>query len=146
MKMTVDIELIGLRSSRGVTIPRLYCSVRSHGGGCTREERQSRCAASAASALITTKPNGFTGTIRQSVSGDLTGLGVALGMFRIVLQPEEQEILHVIREGHYPACMAPGPLLLKLMALRMLVCDEHGGPQLTELAEAALLRMNGELH
>ena len=70
----------------------------------------------------------------------------ALIMFRVVLQPEEQEILHVIREGNYPACMAPGPLLLRLMALRMLVCDEHGGPQLTELAEAALLRMSGELH
>ena len=67
-------------------------------------------------------------------------------MFRIVLQPEEEEILQVIREGQYPACLAPGPLLLELMALRLLVRDEHGGPQLTDLAEAALARMSGKMH
>lgn len=67
-------------------------------------------------------------------------------MFRIVLQPEEEEFLQVIREGQYPACLAPGPLFLKLMSLRLLVCDEHGDPQLTDLAEAALARMCGKMH
>jgi hypothetical protein len=42
--------------------------------------------------------------------------------------------------------LIPGPLLLKLMALRMLTSDEHGKPVLTELAEAALARMQGQIH
>ena len=67
-------------------------------------------------------------------------------MFRIVLQPEEEAILHVIREGQYRAAMGADALLLKLMTLRMLVFNEHGDPQLTELAEAALARMNGRMH
>ena len=32
-------------------------------------------------------------------------------------------------------------VLLRLMALRMLKCDEHRNPTLTDLAEAALERM-----
>lgn len=67
-------------------------------------------------------------------------------MFRIVLQPEEEAILHVIREGQYRASMDADALLFKLMTLRMLVFNEHGDPQLTELAEAALARMSGRMH
>ncbi len=67
-------------------------------------------------------------------------------MFRIVLQPEEQALLLIIKDGLIPAALVPGPLLLKLMALRMLTCDEHGNPVLTELAEAALARMQGQVH
>jgi len=37
-------------------------------------------------------------------------------------------------------------VLLSLMALRMLKCDDHGNPRLTDLAEAALERMGGKLH
>jgi hypothetical protein len=32
------------------------------------------------------------------------------------------------------------------MSLRMLKCDEHGYPSLTDLAEAALARMRGKIH
>jgi hypothetical protein len=67
-------------------------------------------------------------------------------MFRIVLQPEEQALLLIIKDGLIPAGLIPGPLLLKLMALRMLTSDEHGKPVLTELAEAALARMQGQVH
>ena len=67
-------------------------------------------------------------------------------MFRIVLQPEEALLLCAIRDGLCPADEVPGSVLLSLMALRMLKCDEHGNPTLTDLAEAALERMNGKLH
>jgi hypothetical protein len=67
-------------------------------------------------------------------------------MFRIVLQPEEQAFLRIIEEGLYVTGVVSRPLLLKLMALRMLKCDEHGNPMLTELAEAALARMQGKVH
>jgi len=67
-------------------------------------------------------------------------------MFRIVLQPEEQTILRGISERSLPVSVIPSPVLLGLMALRMLVCDEHGHPKLTELAEAALARRDGRIH
>lgn len=72
-------------------------------------------------------------------------LSYCISMFRIVLQPEEQELLHVIEEGLYPTDLVPCPVLLKLMALRMLQWDQHGIPRLTELAEAALARMQGKI-
>ena len=37
-------------------------------------------------------------------------------------------------------------MLFSLMVLRMLKCDEHGNPMLTDLAEAALERMRGRIH
>ena len=40
----------------------------------------------------------------------------------------------------------PGSMLFSLMVLRMLKCDEHGNPMLTDLAEAALERMRGRIH
>ena len=67
-------------------------------------------------------------------------------MFRIVLQPEEAALLCAIRDGLCPEDEVPGSVLLSLMALRMLKCDEHGNPTLTDLAEAALQRMSGKLH
>ena len=67
-------------------------------------------------------------------------------MFRIVLQPEEQALLSAIGEGICPAGILPDPLLLKLMALRLVVCDDHGNPRLTDLARAALARMQGRMH
>jgi hypothetical protein len=67
-------------------------------------------------------------------------------MFKIVLQPEEDAVLCAIREGLCPAVAVPGPVLRRLMALRMLKCDEHGYPSLTDLAEAALARMRGKIH
>jgi hypothetical protein len=67
-------------------------------------------------------------------------------MFRIVLQPEEQALLRIIQEGSYPSGLVPHPVLLKLMSLCMLKCDEHGDPRLTDLAEVALARMQGKLH
>jgi hypothetical protein len=67
-------------------------------------------------------------------------------MFRIVLQPDEQALLSAIQAGLCRPGMVPGPLLLKFMALRMVVCDEHGYPRLTDLAEAALARMRGRVH
>ena len=67
-------------------------------------------------------------------------------MFRIVLQPEEAALLCAIRDGQCPADEVPGSMLFSLMALRMLKCDEHGNPTLTDLAEAALERMSGKLH
>ena len=67
-------------------------------------------------------------------------------MFRIVLQPEEAALLCAIRDGLCPADEMPGSMLFSLMALRMLKCDEHGNPTLTDLAEAALQRMSGKLH
>jgi hypothetical protein len=67
-------------------------------------------------------------------------------MFRIVLQPEEAALLCAIRDGLCPADEVPGSVLLSLMALRMLKCDEHGNPTLTDLAEAALETMSGKLH
>src|SRR5258705_6096465 len=67
-------------------------------------------------------------------------------MFKIVLQPEEAALLSAIRDGLCPADEVPGSVLLSLMALRMLQCDEHGNPTLTDLAEAALERMRGKLH
>jgi hypothetical protein len=67
-------------------------------------------------------------------------------MFRIILQPEEQAILRLIRDGLYPSRMVPEPVVHALMALRLVVCDEHGLPRLTQLAEAALARMGGSIH
>jgi hypothetical protein len=67
-------------------------------------------------------------------------------MFKIVLQPEEDAMLCAIRDGLCPAVTDPGPLLHRLLALRMLTCDEHGNPSLTDLAEAALARMRGKIH
>ena len=67
-------------------------------------------------------------------------------MFKIVLQPEEDAVLCAIRDGLCPALVVPGPVLLKLIALRMVRCDEHGNPSLTDLAEAALARMRGKIH
>ena len=67
-------------------------------------------------------------------------------MFRIVKQPVEAALLCAIRDGLCPADEVPGSVLLSLMALRMLKCDEHGNPTLTDLAEAALERMSGKLH
>ena len=76
----------------------------------------------------------------------LPTLGHGTAMFRIVLQPEEAALLCAIRDGLCPADEVPGSALLSLMALRMLKCDEHGNPTLTDLAEAALQRMSGKLH
>jgi hypothetical protein len=67
-------------------------------------------------------------------------------MFRIVLRPEEQALLLTIKDGLIPAGLIPAPLLLQLTALHMLKSDEHGNPVLTELAEAALARMQGQVH
>jgi hypothetical protein len=67
-------------------------------------------------------------------------------MFRIVLQPEEQTLLLNIKDGLIPAGLMPGPVLLKLMALRLLRCDKQGYPVLKDLAEAALARMQGQVH
>ena len=67
-------------------------------------------------------------------------------MFKIVLRPEEAALLSAIRDGISPADEVPGSVLLSLMALRMLKCDEHGKPTLTDLAEAALERMRGRIH
>jgi len=67
-------------------------------------------------------------------------------MFKIVLQPEEEAMLRAIRDGLYPAVRVPGPVLRRLMALRMLTCGAHGTPSLTDLAEAALARMRGNIH
>ena len=67
-------------------------------------------------------------------------------MFRIVLRPEETALLCAIREGVSPTHEVPGSVLLSLMALRMLKCDEDGNPTLTDLGEAALERTSGKLH
>ena len=67
-------------------------------------------------------------------------------MFRIILQPEEAALLSAIRDGLCPADEVPCSVLMGLMALRMLKCDEHGNPSLTDLAEAALVRMSGKIH
>ena len=49
-------------------------------------------------------------------------------MFKIVLQPDEAALLCAIRDGLCPADGVPGSVLLSLMALRMLKCDERGKP------------------
>jgi hypothetical protein len=67
-------------------------------------------------------------------------------MFKIVLQPEEDSLLCAIRDGLCPAVALPAPLRQRLMALRLLKCDEHGNPRLTDLAEAALARMRSKIH
>jgi hypothetical protein len=66
-------------------------------------------------------------------------------MFKIVLQPDEAALLCGIRDGLCPADEVPGSVVLSLMALRMLKCDERGKPTLTYLAEAALERMSPPL-
>jgi hypothetical protein len=69
-------------------------------------------------------------------------------MFRILLQTEEQDILDSIREGLYPnpIGLLSDPVLLKLIAFRMVKCDQYGNPKLTDLAEAALARIKGKIH
>jgi hypothetical protein len=67
-------------------------------------------------------------------------------MFKIVLRPEEAALLCAIRDRLCPVDELPISVLLGLMALRMLKCDERGNPRLTDLGEAALERMNGKLH
>jgi hypothetical protein len=67
-------------------------------------------------------------------------------MFRIVLQAEEQALLTAIQEGRCAVGAVPGPVVLKLIALGMLASDEHGRPRLTDLAEAALARMQRKIH
>ncbi len=67
-------------------------------------------------------------------------------MFRIILQPEEAALLSAIRDGLCPEDEVPGSMLMGLMALRMLKYDEHGKPAVTDLAEAALERMRGNIH
>ena len=47
-------------------------------------------------------------------------------LFRIVLQPEEAALLCAIRDGLCPGDDVAGSVLLSLMALRMLKCNEHG--------------------
>jgi hypothetical protein len=59
--------------------------------------------------------------------------------------PAETALLYAIREGACPD-EVPGAMLLSLMALRMLKCDEDGNPTLTDLGEAALERMRGKIH
>jgi hypothetical protein len=71
---------------------------------------------------------------------------ICVSMFKIVLQPEEDAMLCAIRDGLCPAVALPAPLLHRLMALRLLKCDEHGNPRLTDLAEAALARMRSKIH
>jgi len=67
-------------------------------------------------------------------------------MFRIVLQPEEDALLCAVRDQPHALGMIPSHVFLRLMALRMLRCDEHGRPVLTDLAEAALARMRRKIH
>jgi hypothetical protein len=67
-------------------------------------------------------------------------------MFTIVLQPEERAMLLVIKEGLYPPGRVPDETVLRLIALRMLVGDEHGNPKVTALGEAATTRLAGTLH
>ena len=74
------------------------------------------------------------------------GFPITAAMFRIILRPEEDVLLRAIQDGLCATVMIPGPVLLKLMALRMLKCDEHGHPGLTDLAEGALARMRGKSH
>ena len=67
-------------------------------------------------------------------------------MFKIVLQPEEAALLSAIRDRICLVDEVPGSVLLSLMALRMLKCDERGKPTLTDLGEAALERIRGRIH
>jgi hypothetical protein len=67
-------------------------------------------------------------------------------MFRIVLRPDEQAVLRIIEEGLYPTLMVPVSVVFKLVSLRMLACDQHGQPRLTQLGEAALARVTGKIH
>ena len=77
---------------------------------------------------------------------DRAGLLITAAMFRIILQPEEEQLLCAIRDGQCVTAENHGPMLLRLMALRMLKCDEHGKLGLTDLAEAALARMRHKIH
>ena len=77
---------------------------------------------------------------------DRAGLLITAAMFRIILQPEEEQLLCAIRDGQCVTAKNHGPMLLRLMALRMLKCDEHGNLGLTDLAEAALARMKHRIH
>jgi hypothetical protein len=77
---------------------------------------------------------------------DRAGFLITAAMFRIILQPEEEQLLCAIRDGLCVTAKIPGPMLLKFMALRMLKCDELGNPSLTDLAEAALARMRHKIH
>jgi len=67
-------------------------------------------------------------------------------MFKIVLRPDEQVALQIVQAGLYPPSLPDHPMVLRLIALRMLVADERGNPTLTPLAEAALARRAGALH
>ena len=66
-------------------------------------------------------------------------------MFKIVLRPEEQTVLHLIKQALYQ-CIGADPVVSGLMALGMLECDVQGQPRLTQLGEAALARMAGSIH
>jgi hypothetical protein len=67
-------------------------------------------------------------------------------MFKIILQPEERAMLFLIQQGLYPPGREPDPLVLRLIALQLVDVDEQWAPRLTDLAQAALARMEGALH
>jgi hypothetical protein len=67
-------------------------------------------------------------------------------MPKIVLQPDEQVALQIIQAGLYPPGLPDHPVVLRLIALRMVEEDERGNLQVTPLAEAALARLTRTLH
>ena len=87
-----------------------------------------------------------SGARSQSGTDPLPTSHLGTAMFKIVLRPEEAALLSALRDGTCPADEVPGSMLFSLMVLRMLKCDEHGNPMLTDLAEAALERMRGRIH
>jgi hypothetical protein len=62
-----------------------------------------------------------------------------------IVQAEEHATLLIIKAGLYPPGRSPNPMVLRLMALRLLVTDELGNPRITAAAESALARMEGNL-
>src|SRR5437870_4471526 len=67
-------------------------------------------------------------------------------MFKIVLRPDEQVVLQLIKVGLCPPGLPDQPLVLRIIALGMLQNDEHGNPKLTPLGEAALARVMRGIH
>ena len=67
-------------------------------------------------------------------------------MFRIILQPDEHVLLERIRNGRRVPAREQAALVRRLSTFGMLTANSDGTLCITDLGEAGLARMNGEMH
>jgi hypothetical protein len=68
------------------------------------------------------------------------------GMFRIILRPDERALLERIRKDRRVVARDQAALIARLSNFGMLTATNDGALCITDLGEAGLARMNGEMH